>query len=58
MKEKESEDRKMIKATYLMDVIYFDSFDEVKKYYVHEEAEDIDELNEILKKNSMEWSVQ
>lgn len=40
----------MIRATHLGDIIYFDSFDEAKKYYNHEEAEDIDELNEILKK--------
>lgn len=42
----------MIKATYLGDMIYFDTFDEAKKYYNHEEAEDIDELNEILEKES------
>lgn len=42
----------MFKATYLGDMIYFDTFDEVKKYYNHDEADDIDELNEILKKES------
>lgn len=42
----------MIRANHLGDMIYFDTLVEVKKFYAHEEAEDIDELNEILKKES------
>lgn len=39
----------MYKSTYLMDTIYFGSFDEAKNYYDHPEAEDVFDLNEILR---------
>ena len=38
----------MIKVEYLGDVSYFDSFEEVKNYYNHEEAKNIEELQDIL----------
>lgn len=39
----------MLKVKYLGEVDYFESFDEVKRYYDHVEASDVEDLNEILK---------
>lgn len=38
----------LIISEYLRDKIYFDSFEEAKEYYGHNEAKDIDDLNGIL----------
>lgn len=38
----------MFKVTYLRDSLYFESFEDVKSYFSHPEALDLDELMEKL----------